>query len=122
MSERIETESNVMDDRRTSGHLEIKTYNPAEKTRTAIKNLGIWWGLSIVSILIPVFHFVLVPLFFFLGFFFARKGYNSEGKVLSGHTTCPHCGNEITVAKGDLNWPVTEICQGCARVVRIERV
>ncbi|WP_413561303.1 hypothetical protein [Bdellovibrio sp. HCB209] len=121
MSERIEIESNVMDDRHTSGYLEIKVFNPADKTRTALKKLAIWWGLSILSILIPVFHFVLVPLFFFLGFFFARKGYMSEGQVLSGQTACPHCGTEIKVGKGELNWPVTEICQSCARVVRMEK-
>jgi hypothetical protein len=120
MSERLEIESNVMDERRTPGYLEIKIFNPADKTRTAIKKLALWWGLSILSILIPVFHFVLVPLFFFLGFFFARKGYKSEGEVLGGATSCPHCGAAIKVDKGELNWPVTEICQGCARVVRME--
>ncbi|MEK2690488.1 hypothetical protein [Bdellovibrio sp. GT3] len=121
MSERIDIESNVMDDRRTTGYLEINKFNPAEKTRTALKKLALWWGLSLLSVLIPVFHFVLVPLFFFLGFFFARKGYKSEGQVLSGQTTCPHCGTEIKVAKADLNWPMTEICQSCARVVRMEK-
>lgn len=120
MSERIEIESNVMDERRTTGFLEVKKFNPADKTRTALKKLALWWGLSILSILVPVFHFVLVPLFFFLGFFFARKGYKSEGEVLDGKTTCPHCGAEVKVGKGELNWPVTEICQGCARVVRME--
>ncbi|WP_413578474.1 hypothetical protein ACLVWU_08045 [Bdellovibrio sp. HCB290] len=117
---RIEIESNVMDERRTTGYLEVKSFNPAEKTRNALKKLALWWGLSLVSILIPVFHFVLVPLFFFLGFFFARKGYKSEGQILNGETTCPHCGAEVKVAKGELSWPMTEICQGCARVVRME--
>ncbi|QLY27014.1 hypothetical protein [Bdellovibrio sp. KM01] len=121
MSEKINIESNVMDERRTSGELEIKVFNQADKTRTALKKLALWWGLSLISVLLPVVHFVLVPLFFFLGFFFAWKGFKSEGQVLDGRTTCPHCGNPVNVGKGELNWPVTEICQSCARVVRMEK-
>ena len=91
------------------------------RTRVALKKLAIFWGIALVSVLLPVVHFVLVPLFFFLGFFFAYRGFKSEGQVLSGETTCPHCGTKVVVKKQELAWPITEICQGCARVVRMER-
>lgn len=113
--------ANVSDERRTPGFVYIETFNQAQKTRVAIKKLAIFWGIALVCVLIPVFHFVLVPLFFFLGFFFAYRGYKSEGQVLSGETTCPHCGTKVIVKKAELAWPITEICQGCARVVRMEK-
>ena len=119
--EKVAIEANVGDDRRTVGFVYIETFNQAQKTRAALKKLALWWGLALVSVLIPVFHFVLVPLFFFLGFYFTYRGYKSEGAVLGGSTKCPHCGAEVTVAKAALNWPISEICQGCARVVRMEK-
>ncbi|MBO9666398.1 MAG: hypothetical protein J7501_06250 [Bdellovibrio sp.] len=120
-TERIEILANVSDDRRSEGHIIIQHFNKAEKTRTAIKKLALFWGIALVSVLIPVFHFVLVPLFFFLGFYFAHRGYKSDGLVLSGATTCPHCQNPVEIKKAQLNWPLSEICQNCARVVRIEK-
>jgi len=119
--EKVLIQANVSDERRSDGFVIIQTFNKAQRTQVALKKLAIFWGLAIISILIPVFHFVLVPLFFCLGFFFAHRGYKSEGEVLSGTTTCSHCNTEIIVKKAELNWPITEICQGCARVVRIEK-
>lgn len=119
--EKIIIQANVGDERRSDGLVYIQTFNQTQRTQVAMRKLGLFWGLAILSVLIPVFHFILVPLFFCLGFFFAHKGYKSEGQVLSGSTTCPHCHAEVTVKKAELNWPITEICQGCARVVRMEK-
>ncbi|MDG0817374.1 hypothetical protein [Bdellovibrio svalbardensis] len=119
--EKILIQANVSDERRSDGFVYIETFNQTQKMQVALRKLALFWGLAILSILIPVFHFVLVPLFFALGFFFAHRGYKSEGQVLSGSTTCPHCHTEVVVRKAELNWPITEICQGCARVVRIEK-
>ncbi|HEX7674066.1 MAG TPA: hypothetical protein VF412_07840 [Bdellovibrio sp.] len=113
--------ANVSDERRSPGFVYIEIFNQAQRTRVALKKLAIFWGIALVSVLLPVVHFVLVPLFFFLGFFFAYRGFKSEGQVLSGETTCPHCGTKVVVKKQELAWPITEICQGCARVVRMER-
>lgn len=119
--QKITISANVSDERRSPGFAYIETFNQAQKTRVALKKIAIFWGIALVSVLIPVFHFVLVPLFFFLGFFFAYRGYKAEGQVLGGETTCPHCQTPVQIKKQELNWPITEICQGCARVVRIEK-
>lgn len=119
--EKILIEANVSDERRSEGFVYIETFNQAQRTRVALKKLAMFWGIALVCVLLPVVHFVLVPLFFILGFFFAYKGYKSEGQVLSGETTCPHCGTKVTVKKAELTWPLTEICQSCARVVRMEK-
>lgn len=119
--QKIEILANVSDERQSPGFAYIEFFNPAQKTQVAIKKLAIFWGIALLCVLIPVFHFVLVPLFFFLGFYFARRGYKAEGQVLGGETTCPHCHTQVIIKKQELNWPITEICQGCARVVRIEK-
>ncbi|HWU43240.1 MAG TPA: hypothetical protein VN132_07380 [Bdellovibrio sp.] len=120
-SEKIQILANVSDERRSPGFVEIEIFNQAQRTQVALKKLGIFWGIAVLCIVIPVFHFVLVPLFFFLGIFFSYRGFKAQGQVLSGQTTCPHCHAEVIIKKAELNWPLSEICQSCARVVRIEK-
>lgn len=118
---RIEIQSNVGDDRRTDGFVEVQVFHQPDRMKAALKKLALFWGISIFTILIPVFHFVLVPLFFFLGLFFAHRSYKSEGKVLNGKTKCPHCQADVEIKEAELFWPISEICQSCARVLRIEK-
>lgn len=118
---RIEILANVSDDRRSEGYVEVELFHSSDRTKLILKKLAMFWGISILSILIPVFHFVTVPLFFFLGIFFAYRSSKSEGRVLSGKTHCPHCQSEVLVKEAELQWPLSEICQSCARVLRIEK-
>lgn len=117
----ISVQAHVNDDRRTTGILTVKQFSPAERIRNALKKLSIFWLLAMVSILIPVLHFVLVPVFLGLGLFMAVRAYKAEAWVLHGSTQCPHCRVPVEVHKAELHWPLTEICQNCARVLRIEK-
>lgn len=114
-------QANVSDDRRTEGYVTAVFFNPPARAKQALKKLALFWGIALVTVLIPVFHFVSVPLFLGLGIFFGYRSYKSEGRVIEGLTRCPHCNTEVPLKPAELQWPLTEICQNCARVVRIER-
>ncbi|MFS4457971.1 hypothetical protein [Bdellovibrio sp. HCB2-146] len=118
---KIPTIANVGDDRNTEGFLEVHLFSPREKLQQSLKKLALFWAIALVSVLIPVFHFVLVPLFFFLGIFFAYRSSKSDGQVLGGRSTCPHCQKEVAIKRAELQWPLSEICQNCTRVLRISR-
>lgn len=120
-TEKIKVIADVSDERTSPGELTVKIYNPTDKMFQALKRLAFFWLVAIGSVLIPILHFVLVPLFLVLGVFFAVRTYRSEGAIIAGTTTCPHCKAEITVQPSELQWPVTEICQSCARVVRLRK-
>lgn len=117
--ERIVIEASVGDERRNPGVVIVQPLSETEKLIKALKKLGLFWGLALVSVLIPVFHFILVPLFLTLGIYFALQSHKSQGQVLSGETRCPHCQSEIHIKPCELRWPLTEICQTCVRVVRM---
>ena len=61
-------------------------YSPRERLLRALKILGIFWGLALLSVPILVAHFVLVPGFFLLGPVMAYRRYRvtatSESLVL----------------------------------------
>jgi hypothetical protein len=118
----IKVKADVNDERVTNGILEIHYFNSGERMINALKKLALYWVISIFSILIPVAHFILVPLFFFLGIFFFYRSYKSQGKVLAGSVPCPHCQKVLTLGPQELQWPVSEICQSCARAIRIHPV
>lgn len=119
--QKIPIQANVSDERRSEGYVSVVYFNPAGRMKEAVKKLALFWGIAIVSVALPVVHFVTVPLFFILGIFFASRTYKSEGRVIEGLTRCPHCEHEVPIKPAELQWPLTEICQNCARVVRIER-
>lgn len=119
--QKLETLANVGDDRITEGFILVHLFTQRERMQQALKKLALFWGISLLSILIPVFHFVTVPLFFFLGIFFAFRSSKSEGQVTGGLNTCPHCQAKVEIKKAELQWPLSEICQSCTRVLRISR-
>src|SRR2546430_11483996 len=60
--------------RPTRGTVTIREFNRQQRTRRALEGLGKWWGVALLSVFIPVAHFVLVPSFVLYGMwqFFQR--------------------------------------------------
>jgi hypothetical protein len=54
-------------EKKTIGIAQIQEWNQKERLKRALKTLGISWGLAIVSVLIPLAHFILVPGFLLAG-------------------------------------------------------
>src|SRR5438128_11625865 len=49
--------------RPTRGTVTIREFNRQQRTRRALAGLGRWWGVALLSVFIPVAHFILVPSF-----------------------------------------------------------
>ncbi len=81
----------------TSGSLRLRVYGPRERMKRAMKALGICWGLAVVTVFIPIAHFVLVPGFFIAGpvTAFLRYRVTETMDSVTGH--CPTCGEEVTI-------------------------
>lgn len=101
-------------DKYTIGDAEIKEYTPRERTLRALKTLGAFWGLAIISVLIPVLHFILVPGFLLLGPIMAWLQYRQEIQVNNAHTQCPECQKEADFKKITGNWPLKQNCPNCS--------
>ncbi|MFV3409191.1 hypothetical protein ACNH6C_11320 [Bdellovibrio bacteriovorus] len=101
------------------GTADIRSYSPREVLIKSLQKLGMFWGLAIFSILLPVVHFVLTPLFFILGIYLSVRARKFRHEILSGSIHCPHCKTPVTIGKAAFFEEHTEICQNCASVVRI---
>lgn len=100
----------------------VYTLSGRERAMRGLKMLGLFWLLALVSILLPVLHFVLVPLFAVVGPIAAWLGYRREQIILGGITPCPECAAPFDVGQGAVEWPLQAQCPGCRAIVRMEPV
>ena len=79
------------------------------------------WIVAAVCILIPVLHFVLVPLAIIVGVvaFFVR--FNLKEMREASRTKCPVCSNELHLEKSAFNWPMIETCKSCGSRLTISK-
>lgn len=108
-------------DKRSSGEVFIRHWTPKERLLRSLKAFFIWLFIAILSIAIPILHFVLVPLFLLIAFVMSFIVYAHSSMILGGVGTCPFCGETLEIVKKPDRWPLDDICSKCSRHVVIEK-
>ena len=65
---------------------------PGQRFARTLTGLGMFWGLGLASVFIPVAHFVLVPTFVVAGIVMAVKRAREDRRLLLVRGACPRCG------------------------------
>lgn len=65
---------------------------PGQRFARTLSGLGMFWGLALASVFIPVAHFVLVPTFVVAGIVMAVKRAREDRRLLLVRGACPRCG------------------------------
>ena len=71
--------------------LVIEQSAPERLVRT-VAGLGMFWGLALGGLFIPVAHLVLVPAFLVAGIVTAAKRAREDRRLVQVRGTCPRCG------------------------------
>lgn len=108
-----------VDGKESKGTVRIQHWNRHDRLVRAAKFGGASLGLAIVSVFIPLLHFVLVPLFLLATPFVFSLTFNRESAVLGGEGACPKCGEPFTVAKGPNKFPLKDLCTRCYGAVEV---
>jgi hypothetical protein len=108
-------------DKVSPGTVEHQAWQKRERTLRALKALGITWGLAVAAVLIPLLHFVLVPLLLLAGPAVFVWIAGQEEMILGGRGTCPECGKPLEIAKSTVKWPLKDICTHCHAQLTVER-
>ncbi|MBN8550439.1 MAG: hypothetical protein J0M12_14085 [Deltaproteobacteria bacterium] len=108
-------------DKESSGTVHIKHWTPQERLLRALKTFAIWFFIALLSVFIPILHFVLVPLALLLAFIFSFMAYGQSSVVLGGSGSCPFCSARLDIVRKPDRWPLDDICSSCSRHVRIEK-
>lgn len=100
----------------TRGTITIRMFERPERLRRALLALAKWWGIALLSVFIPVAHFLLVPSFFLYGIWQWVQQLGTAELALPARGTCPDCGAEQAL---DLRarWRVPQdvTCRKCGR-------
>lgn len=108
------------DAKTTTGEIRVQFWDHRERTIRALKLGGLCWAAAVLSVALPIAHFVLVPAFFLAGPIVAYLILKQESVVLGGQGTCPNCAATFTIARAPYRFPISDLCTGCRTNVSIE--
>jgi hypothetical protein len=92
---------------------QIRELNPAERKEIAIRTLGIFWGLSLVTLPLPPIHWLTVPGFFLFGIVQCLKKLREGSHFEPFQFPCPECKQEVTVPAQTVQEPLEVVCPHC---------
>jgi hypothetical protein len=108
-----------LDGKKASGEVRMMHWEAADRRKRALKSWGLFWGIGLFCVIIPLAHFILVPSFLLAGPIVAFFVYNQTDVILGGTGTCPDCGKPFKVARMKIQWPLNDICSECHSAVKI---
>lgn len=100
----------------TRGQVNVRLWS---KQQAVQRGVGFWaamWIGGLVTLPIPLVHFVSVPACFLLGpvvGLVVYKVYNGGGDIEEGGGPCPDCGERIDLASESASWPKSLSCPHC---------
>ncbi|PYO96309.1 MAG: hypothetical protein DMD60_10905 [Gemmatimonadetes bacterium] len=104
----------------TRGSVTIHEFDRGYRIRRAVAGLGKWWGVGLLTVLIPVAHFVLVPSFIAYGLWQFVQRLGTKELAADARGTCPDCGVEQTLELAP-RWRAPQLvtCRHCHRGLRL---
>jgi hypothetical protein len=100
-------------DKQSESTVEVVPLTKGSRLGRGLRALAICWGIAIFCILIPILHFVLVPLFLLIGILMFVQQYGQKYFFIAGAIQCPSCQTELKPSNGAFDWPKREICSHC---------
>lgn len=100
-------------DKKSNANLSVLTLPKSSRGTLALKTLAMFWGGALVSLLIPIVHFVSVPAGLMAGVFMSWRAYGFANQLEPNRVLCPNCQTEIELKPRAFNWPLREECAQC---------
>lgn len=97
-------------------------YPVNERIKRSLKTFFIFFGAALLSVLIPVLHFFLVPVFLILSVLFSYRKFKEIHSVDLSNLSCPDC--KIKLNSGKMGLKVDDLtvrlsCDGCRKTLTI---
>lgn len=87
----------------------------------SIQKLGLFWGIAIISILIPILHFVLVPAFLLAGVYSFSSQFKNTHRLIKGGGICPGCNKFFPIKNINFFEGKKISCELCMEQLAIEK-
>ena len=104
----------------TEGRVLLRFWSKRERISRAFKFGGACWIGALLSIALPIVHFLLVPGLIVAGpvvyYFVIRR----KSVIVGGEGLCPHCGAVHPISRAPHHFPLPEICANCRSSLSLE--
>jgi hypothetical protein len=97
----------------TPGTLSRIDFNAKDRGRNSIKTIGLFLAFASGAVLIPFWHFILVPTFFILAWVMGLEKYAEKSINAGGEGTCPHCLKKFKIGRSSWKPMMTDTCESC---------
>jgi len=106
---------------RQDGTARVRRRDAGERSARALRAGGLLLGLAVLSVFIPIAHFVLVPGFLLAAPFFAIRRLRERDSIVALSGTCPRCNAPRTFeAGGALRRDLRTTCAVCSFAIDVE--
>lgn len=103
------------------GTLHRIRFNSSDRVLNAAKVLGVFWLIALITVFIPIAHFILVPSFFIAGPIMAFLRYRATSACKKITTRCPSCNKDVEIAlEANVRLPMYTYCPACDAGLKIE--
>lgn len=109
------------DGKQTEGFARLQPFQHSERVLRAFKIASAFGAVGLLTIFIPILHFVLPPLFFLAGMIFAVATYHTKAEILSGEFTCPSCRAINQITRQNESFPTSPRCSSCHLTLELDR-
>lgn len=100
--------------------VDIETLGPDQRLARAFRGSAAWLGAGIVSVFIPIAHFVLVPACLLIAVIMGFVRMGQTALVRKAHGKCPDCGTDQPLdIVGPWRGPTDLVCRNCQRPMRM---
>ncbi len=107
---------------KTFGELTRLEWNAQEKLRNAARIFLILLGAMVVSIFIPMLHFILVPTLLIASFVVALDKLKEAARNDGGSAECPKCHATFVIQKSKWSDKFHDTCNHCREDLEIHLV
>lgn len=117
----IQNKEIVLSDGSTTGRGTIIVLH-LTPTRRIVKSLGLGVALLLLTAttaLIPIAHFLLVPLMLIVTVVCSVRAFTTKDLLLSGSGTCPACEGAFRILRRKYRLPFNDVCESCHREITI---
>ena len=106
-------------EKRASGEAMLERWSARQRFWRAARMFAVMVLLTVASALVPILHFVLVPLFVILTLVLPSVAYAKSQRIRGGIAMCPECHHHFPLMAGVSRLPFQDHCTACQRTLTI---
>lgn len=92
-----------------------------EKSKRIVKTCMLLLAIFVVSLFIPIVHFIVPPMCLVIGISFIVKSARYKQIKILGTGTCPECKNDFPITELTIKFPIKTFCPHCRNQIYIEK-